>query len=105
MAQPGFKKVFLSDPLQAQFQSNVESALYPVMKFPILSGHQIDGITITAGTDSVVNHQLGQTLQGYFIVKNSAASQVYDGQSTNAKANQTLILRASANTTVSVWVY
>jgi hypothetical protein len=81
-----------------------KSLIDPILANPILAGQQLDNIPLVSGVNTV-NHGLGRKLQGYFIVLNSAAATFYDNQSTNSSPTLTLILVASAATTVSLWVY
>jgi hypothetical protein len=78
------------------------SQLNPILANPILNGQQIDGIILVSGTPLVVYHSLGQIPQGWFLVDNIAACEVYRTQAFNSK---TITLEASANTTVSIWIY
>jgi hypothetical protein len=53
----------------------------------------------------VINHKLAQKLQGWIVVLNSTSATFYDSQSTNPSPDKTLILNASAPTTVSILVF
>jgi len=81
-----------------------KALLDPVIANPLQAGQLLTGIKLTSGVN-VVNHGLGRQLQGYFVVLNSASATFYDNQSTNSKPTLTLILVASANTTVSLYVF
>lgn len=68
-----------------------------------------DGIPLVAG-DNTINHGLGRALIGWIVVRSSAAATIYDKQSTNivngqSQAGLTLILNASAPTTVYLYVF
>jgi len=54
---------------------------------------------------NVVNHKLGQKLQGYVVVLNSADATFYDMQSLNPNQDKTLIIVASSAATVSLIVF
>jgi len=54
---------------------------------------------------NIISHLLGRKLVGYLVILNSAAATFYDGQRTNQRPDLTLILNASAPTTVSLYVF
>lgn len=78
------------------------SILNPIIAIPFLSGLQIDNIILVANTPLVINHKLGRTPQGWFPVDNIAATPVFRTQSFNSS---TITLEATANTTISIWIY
>jgi hypothetical protein len=78
--------------------------LNPVLANPIVSGQLLTGIKLTNGSNTI-NHNLGQPLQGYIVVLNSSPATFYDKQNTNPAPQRTLILNASQETTVSLWVF
>ncbi len=78
--------------------------LNPVLANPIVNGHLISNIRVSNG-DNVINHGLGEKLQGYFVVLNSASVTFYDKQSINQTPNLTLILNASGAAIISLWVF
>jgi hypothetical protein len=94
-------------PLQqpaSQQDTRWKSLLDPLLVNLLLQGQLLSKVPLTTGAN-VVNHGLGRQLQGYIIVLNSASVTFYDEQSTNASTNLTLVLVASAPTTVSIWVF
>lgn len=80
------------------------STLNPMLANPITQGNVLAGLVLETG-DNIINHGLGDTLQGYVIIMNSAPATFYDKQRTNQKPNLTLILNASGPTTVSLYVF
>lgn len=108
---------------QNQSQSNILSQLnYLLKNNPLLSGNLLSdsivisgatkhtqGITLAMG-DNTINHGLGRPLVGWFVTRNSASATFYDKQATNSvngvsQTNLTLILNASAATTVNIFVF
>lgn len=108
---------------QDQSQSNILTVLNNLLRNnPLISGSLLtssnvkvgnnanaDGIPLTAG-DNTINHGLGRALIGWIVVHTSAASTIYDKQATNivngkSQAALTLVLNASANTTVYLYVF
>jgi len=80
------------------------STLNPLLANPIVGGTILHNIVLKTGAN-VINHTLGQKLQGYMVVLNSAAVTFYDSQATNQRPDLTLILNASGPTTVSLYVF
>lgn len=78
------------------------SILNPVLANPMLSGNQIDNIVLVANTPLQINHKLSRLPQGWFVVDNIANTAVWRTQSFNPN---TITLEASANTTISLWIY
>lgn len=79
-------------------------ALNPVLSSPTATPILLRAVTLTSGSNTI-NHQLGRVLQGYIVVLNSASATFFDGQTTNPSPERTLILNASAPTTVSILVF
>lgn len=87
-----------------QIQNNIVNALNPVLKNPLLSGAILKQINLKMGSNSV-NHGLGQTLSGWFIIRQRAGVNVYDGQDSNPNPDKTLILNSSSNVSVDLFVF
>lgn len=71
---------------------------------PIVNGSILTQQVLKAGTN-IISHKLGRKLQGYIVILNSAAATFYDEQSSNQSPQLTLVLVASAPTTVSLYVF
>lgn len=80
------------------------ASLNPILANPLISGRLIKGIDVILG-DNVINHGLGDTLQGYFVVMNDSAETFYDKQQLNPRPYLTLILVASGPATISLYVF
>jgi hypothetical protein len=72
---------------------------------PILQGRLIEDQVLTGGTDMTIFHLLGRRLKGWFPVRISADTRIFDKQSTNASPDETLVLRSVNTVTVSLWVF
>jgi hypothetical protein len=81
-----------------------KSQLDPVLASPLANGRLLENQVLVSGANTL-NHGLGRKLQGYFVVLNSASATFFDSQSTNSMTQLTLVLNASASTTVSLWVF
>lgn len=60
---------------------------------------------LAASSPNVVNHKLGQALQGWFIVGQNAAASIHDQQVQNQTPQLTLNLITSADVTVNLAVF
>lgn len=79
--------------------------LNPLLASPIAAPTILKDISLITGQANAINHLLGEKLTGYLVILNSAQSTIWDNQSTNPLPDKTLILRCSANTTVSLLVF
>lgn len=82
-------------------QTRWASIINPLLSLLITQGQQIDTIKLTANVPATVYHSLGQTPSGWFIVDNLDNSAVWR----NSWSATTIVLEASATTTISLWVY
>lgn len=87
-----------------QLQSNIISALNPLLNNPLLFGSILTEQDLAVGTN-IIKHGLNRTLQGWFLVRKRATADVWDSQDTNPTPNSTLILNASAAVTVDLYVF
>lgn len=78
------------------------ASLNPLLANTLIQGSQIDGIILTAGKPVAINHNLGQLPNGFIVVDNIASSNIWR---TQPFTTTVLTLQASANTTISIWVY
>lgn len=79
-------------------------AIDPVISNPLNNASILKNIVLTTGAN-VVNHKLGRTLQGWWIIRQRAAASVYDTQDTNQMPQLTLNLNSSANVVVDLAVF
>ena len=83
-------------------QTKWASTLNPVLALPILNGNLVQGIDLIASTPFAVNHLLDRMPQGWFLVDNTADATVWRARPFNI---HTVTLEASADTTISIWVF
>lgn len=79
------------------------ATLNPVLKNPLVGGRLVKA-NVSSG-NNVINHGLGDVLQGYIVVMNSANVTYYDRQSTNPTPELTLVLVASGAASVTLYVF
>ncbi len=80
------------------------ATLNPVLLNPLIGGRILSGIAVLSGANTI-SHGLGQKLQGYMVILNSAAVTFYDSQGSNQRPELTLILNASGAAIVSLYVF
>lgn len=80
------------------------SQLNPLLANPLNDGNLLEGIKVTAGSNTI-NHLLSRKLRGYIVVLNDSAVTFYDKQSTNSSPELTLILVASGAATISLYCF
>lgn len=86
------------------FQTQLGSALQPVLANPINLGVQLTKIALASGQTTVPT-TLNRNLQGWFLTRVRASATIWDSQDSNPTPNQTLILNSTAATVVDLWVY
>lgn len=82
-------------------QTKWAAELNAVLKNPITNPILLKDVSLTTGTN-VINHRLGQTLQGWFITDIDGTAAIYRSAPKN---NLTLTLISSANVTVDLAVF
>lgn len=95
-----------------QYQQQVAKALQPVLECPISYGTLLKEIPLVTGLNTIP-HKLGRTLQGWFFVRQRAVGtplapaliSIQDSQDANRTPQSTLLLYASADINVDIWVY
>lgn len=84
-----------------QAQTRWKSQIDPLLSSPLNNVSVLKNVLLITG-DNVINHLLGQTQQGWFLVDQQGPVTVYR----NAPFNQlTLTLNASAPVVVSIGVF
>lgn len=86
-----------------QMQVNWAQQLDPIIANPLLKGVQQFNIPLVTGVNTI-NHLLGRKYQGYLITgMHNAYAQIFDTPSQLPQF--TLVLNASAPTSVDIYVY
>lgn len=76
--------------------------LNPIVANPIIQGLAINSVILNAGVPKTIQTSLNRMQQGWFLTDNMANSVVWRTQPFNS---QNLTLQASADTTISLWVF
>lgn len=97
--------IYKSDDLTiSQLQTNWAQLLNPVIDNPISAGLLLNRIQLVTGVN-VINHKLGRKLQGWVVVRQRAAANLYDTQDSNIMPALTLQLTSSASVTIDLYVF
>ncbi len=83
-------------------QTRWAGTLNPVLSLPILNGNQINNVDLDANTPTVINHLLQRMPQGWIVTDNMADTSIWR---TAEWTTTSITLEASADTTISLWVY
>lgn len=83
-------------------QTKWSSTLNPVLALPILNGVLLTDIVLAANEPLAINHMLQRKQLGWMITDVTGNAVVWRTAAFNAL---TLTLEASANVTISIWVF
>lgn len=92
------------DTVLSQMQSAWATFINPVINRPQNLSNILPDIELSIGSNTI-QHNLGEPLQGWNVVRKSAAADIYDLQPVNPRPEQTLILVSDAVVTVSLEVF
>lgn len=85
-------------------QTKWKSILDPLISNRASQSLILKNIKLGVGRNTI-NHGLGRTLQGWFVIRQNSSATFYDNQEVNSTPETTLILVASAPCLVSLEVF
>ena len=88
----------------SMLQTKWASILNPLLGNPSNNASILPKISLLTGSN-VVNHKLGKKLQGWSIVRQRSAANIYDDQDANQSPDLTLVLVSSADVVVDLQVF
>lgn len=83
-------------------QTKWSSILNPILALPILNGNQVNSVALVANKPLAINHLLQRLPLGWFLTDNTANATIWR---TVAFTALTITLEASADTTISFWIF
>lgn len=86
-----------------KLQDALSKVFNSILSKEILDGRLITGIVLSSSGTNEVDHGLGKPIRGWVVVAKNANANIYD--SVSSTPNATLILTATANVTISLWVF
>lgn len=93
------------DQVVVDIQTKTQAALQRLsVEAPHTVGVQLDGVQLVAGVSTPVKHGLGRAARGWIVVDQVGPADL-ERVETNEFPKAQLVLVASADTTVSLWVY
>ena len=100
-----FKKLNIKDFETSQLQSNVAEFVNQFKDNPKLDGVLIEGVVLSFGSTTTVNHGLGRTVRGFEVVYKNNSVEVWAEDANQALPTKTLVLSTSADATINLWVW
>jgi hypothetical protein len=100
---PSFRKTRVLNADVKNFQDAVAQIFNQILKKQIIDGVILEDLTITSGTPLSIDHGLNTLIRGWIVIRKNASSNIYESASDTP--TKTLILNASSNVTISLWVF
>lgn len=88
----------------ALLQSKWAAVINPLLSNPSNQASILSAVPLATGSN-VINHKLGEKLQGWRLVGINAAVTLYDTQATNPTPQLTLVLVSSGAATANIEVF
>lgn len=89
----------------SQLQTNVETALKPVLGCELLDGHRLSDVVLSASAPNFVSHTLGRAYRGFFVLTPNDFNHIKLSSTTNNQLDKYIILETQSNVIVSIWVF
>lgn len=97
---PSIRKLVVKDPELSRVQDAILLTLNTIVKKDVIDGVLGEGFAITTSPAQIA-HGLGRVPLGYFVVSKDAPSDIFD----LARDSKTITLQATADVTVSLWIF
>lgn len=98
-----FRKVQVKTDDVKHLQDAIAQILNQVLKKQIIDGAMILDIPLEVGVPYELSHGLGVNPRGWIIIKKNAEADIWQTASDTPSA--TMVLNASADVTISLWVF
>lgn len=102
MAVGQMRQTVFDDSNLSLFQQSINDQFSQVSKVPFVNGNKIEDIDLTTGSANTVDHKLGKKASGYFVFSNTSQSTIWNDA---FSGDTNIVLRCSADTTVTIWVF
>lgn len=87
-----------------QVQDNISLSLLQIQNSEFQNGVFVE-VSLLSASDNVVNHGLGRVVQGWTVIRKDARADVWDSSATNNFPDKQIILSASANVKVKLYLF
>ncbi len=98
-----FKTIQLPDPILSRYQENVAEAFKSIDEK--LFGNLISNVQFTNGLDRIVDHGLGRTYRGFWLVNKFDFGDIILSPTAQTHKDTQIILKSNANMTCSIYVF
>lgn len=102
MAVGQMRQTMFEDYRISQFQDAANQQFSQISKIPFINGNLISDQALTASTANTIDTKLGKKAVGYFVISNTANTPIWND---SISSDTSIVLRCSADTTVSIWVF
>lgn len=99
-----FQRIQAKDYELQKVQNNCASFFDFLTKSQIIDGRVVSDVSLST-SDTILNHGLQREPVGYIIIKSDAPEQVYTSATVNPNKKLYLVLKATGDCTVSLWVF
>lgn len=103
-----FKKIGAGQDLERvvdQLQENVGNSISEIVKVPILDGNLITEVSVSSGSDIIVNHKLNRKYRGYIITRKTADLNIWESSTTNNAKDKYILIQADTSGIVDIWFF
>lgn len=101
MASGQMRLTVFDDSKMTLFQQAIQDKFTEIFGIAICNGLLLTDVSLVSASTTNVNHTLGRTAKGYVVVSKSANANIWNGTMTDT----VIPLHASADCTVSLWVF
>lgn len=98
-----FQKQRVKDSDLKDVQDEVASVFDQLTGRAIVDGRLIDDVFLDGTDPTTINHGMSRAIRGYLVVRQDAEATIWETES--VLPLKTLVLNASADVTVSLWVF
>ena len=104
MSRISFTQLSTGNAATDQVQGYIATALNPLFQLPFASGNRVQDLDFTTA-DTIVDHGLEQTPEGWLILKQNAAQVIYESATVNDFPETTVILKAGGTVTADLFFF
>ena len=87
-----------------QVQGYIATALNPLFQLPFASGNRVQAQDLST-SDTIVDHGLEQTPEGWIVLKQDAAQVIYESATSNDFPETTIIMKAGGAVTCDLFFF
>ena len=100
-----FRRVYMSDFILEQLVDSVERSFLPFSANPMLDGVLLEGATLTADVENLIEHGLGRDWRGWFLTDKQTITDVVSYTSTTQSKAKFLSVVPRDTVTVGMWIF